>query len=201
MWTQSAVRPQTQTYPLAVAQTMDIDMTSHASTDHLYQYAPHTSIAACPMDSNMAEGAAQSMGICMIFGGNVGHRHPCEPRVSTCPEQWTKDTKVASGVSMDHGGLLRRSNPENETFFISDILPLLRTRVILRLGSLFSQRLSLFNLQATWLTPLSNMFSPLPSTTAVTILSLSFTPFHHTLTVPFLYLSHFSIKYSFVIVA
>lgn len=130
----------------------------------------------------------------MTFVGNMNHKHQC---VSTCPGQQTKDTKVISGVSMDHGGLLRRSNPENEP----DILPLLRARVILRLDSLFSQGLSLCNLQATLLTPLSNMFSPLASTTAVTILSLRFTSLHHTLTIPFLYLTHFPIKYSFVTMA
>jgi hypothetical protein len=33
--------------------------------------------------------------------------------------QQTKDTKVASIVSTDQEGFLRRSNPENEAFFIS----------------------------------------------------------------------------------
>lgn len=45
------------------------------------------------------------------------------------------DSNMASSSSRDHGGFLRRFNgPENEPFFISDIL-FLRARVSMQLGS------------------------------------------------------------------
>jgi hypothetical protein len=40
------------------------------------------------------------------------------------------DTKEAFRGSIDHRGLLRRSNPENDSFFMLTILLLLRTRAI-----------------------------------------------------------------------
>jgi hypothetical protein len=42
---------------------------------------------------------------------------------------------MVSGASAGHGGLQRRPNPENEWFSISDILPLLRAKAIVQLGS------------------------------------------------------------------
>lgn len=45
--------------------------------------------------------------------------------------QWTTDTKVGSTGSTDHKGLLRRSYPKKEPFFILYILSLLRTRAIM----------------------------------------------------------------------
>lgn len=44
---------------------------------------------------------------------------------------------MASRDSVNHRDLLRKSNPENELFFIPDILSLLRARAILRLPSVF----------------------------------------------------------------
>lgn len=44
---------------------------------------------------------------------------------------------MASGDSIDHGGLLRRTNLENEPFSISDILSLLRARAIVGMDSEF----------------------------------------------------------------
>lgn len=42
--------------------------------------------------------------------------------------QWTTDTNLASRGSMDHRVILRRPKLENERFFISGILSLLRTQ-------------------------------------------------------------------------
>lgn len=47
---------------------------------------------------------------------------------------------MVSSSSVDHGGLSRRVNLENESFFTLDILLLLRVRVILWLGSEFRGR-------------------------------------------------------------
>lgn len=43
----------------------------------------------------------------------------------------TKDTKVTSRLSTNPRGLLMRSNPDNETSSLSEVLSLLRTRAIL----------------------------------------------------------------------
>lgn len=71
---------------------------------------------------------------CMAFGGNLGqgHQHDFQLwrimdiwmnlRLQHGLGQWFIDTKVASSGSTDHSDLLRRFNPENELFFILDIL-------------------------------------------------------------------------------
>jgi hypothetical protein len=56
------------------------------------------------------------------------------------------DTNVALRGSMDHINLLRKSNRENEPFFILDILLLLKTEEIMELHN--GKGLSLCKLQA-----------------------------------------------------
>jgi len=81
----------------------------------------------------------------------MGLRYPhglqCQPSLRT--STWTSGFNRAWGCSKDHGyqhgprankghgGLSGMSNLENEPFFISDILSLLRARVIVWLGSVF----------------------------------------------------------------
>lgn len=74
------------------------------------------------------------------------------------PGQQTIDTNVASRGSMDTGGLLRKSIPENEAFFILDILSLHRTRAIMQLGNVqeLSQNSSFKLLHATLSTLLTS---------------------------------------------
>lgn len=43
-------------------------------------------------------------------------------------DHWTTDTNMASGGSMNCGGLSKGSNPENEPFLISDTLFLLKIK-------------------------------------------------------------------------
>lgn len=45
------------------------------------------------------------------------------------------DTKVAPRGDTDHRELLRRLSPENDLFFVSVFLLLLRTKVIMGLGA------------------------------------------------------------------
>lgn len=50
----------------------------------------------------------------------------------------TMDTNKAFGGSMDHGNTSRRLSAESEPLFISDILLLLRVRVMVGLGGVFA---------------------------------------------------------------
>lgn len=105
----------------------------------------------------------------------------------------------ASRDSMDNGGLLRRSIPENEAFFILDILPLHRTRAIMQQGNVqgLSQNSSSRLLHATLSTLLASgkgVCSPVhwDSLTPTTNIESLVLPFS---TTPFFYLSHISIEY------
>lgn len=80
--------------------------------------------------------------IALSSSTDCGHQHGFKhrPRTSAGPlaaGQITSSPTMASGSSTDRGGLSRRSSPENEAFVISDILPLLRDRAIVQLGSTF----------------------------------------------------------------
>lgn len=93
---------------------MDINMASGVITDHRHSNAPQGQHE--PLTSAQPLAAAWTT------------------KTSTSPARST-GTNMASGGSTDHGGFLRRPSLENELFFILNILPLLRARVIVVLGS------------------------------------------------------------------
>lgn len=110
--------------------------------------------------------------------------------------QWTLDTKVASRGSLDHRVLLGRPNPENEPFFILDILVLLRTTV----NRVFGGE-SECKLQATE----DPLLAPCSNPQFTTALSHSYhcwnVSLHYSFPAPFLHISHLSISYLFIRVA
>lgn len=104
---------------------------------------------------------------------------------------WTTDTNMASRSSMNHGGLSRESNPENEPFFISDILSLLKIKVVMRLGGMLGGWIYTRSLLANATVPTllcSNMFPCRlrPSLTPVTPVMPLFLPLSivHVLPIP-----------------
>jgi hypothetical protein len=78
-------------------------------------------------------GATHIIDTNMVSRVSTYYDHPHEPRASTWPGAIAGS--VTQRSSMNHGGPPRRSIPENEPFFILDILSLLRARVIMQLGS------------------------------------------------------------------
>lgn len=123
---------------------MDTNLASCGSTD--YRHPPDLQYYHGPLTLTCPPAAAQTMNIHMNprFQHGLGQQH--RPQV----------TNTASGGSMDSGEL---------PFFISDILQLLRTRVIMQLGSQNIQGLSLDQLQdaADFLTSiLGKKCSPVP---------------------------------------
>lgn len=110
-------------------------MTAGGNTDYRPQYV--LSWQQRPWTSTWFPAAEQIKDINMVFVlsmdnnmascGSPAHRqqhdfHQHRPRIPT---------SKASGISSDNGGLSRRLKPENEPFFNSDILLLLRVRVML----------------------------------------------------------------------
>lgn len=106
-----------------------------------HQYGPGTSTwfaaSACAKDLQLT------------YCGSMAGWTSASPPVKAWPQ-----TNTASRTGTDHGGVLWRSNPVNEPFFISNILSLLRARATVGLGSLFRG----------WVCPSSRLFhTTLPS--------------------------------------
>lgn len=109
-------KPQISTWPRVVIWMTDIDMVFCRSTDHRRTHSLYWQHR--PWTSTLPLMEAQTTNIHM----NLGFQHSLG--------QSATDTNMAFRGSMDHWGPLRRSNQENEQFFISDILLFLRAMVV-----------------------------------------------------------------------
>lgn len=126
-------RPWRSTWPLVATWLPSGGSTSLWSSQYNRLQTPTWSLAA-----------AQLTDINTASSGNEGHRHQLGLRWHPRPQMsvWTLGVNMASGGSMNHGGLLWRPGPENKPFFISGILSLLRIRGILWLDINFWDRVS-----------------------------------------------------------
>lgn len=114
---------------------------------------------------------------------------------------WSTDTSSASGGSMDHGGLSERSNPETEPSWTSCYCS--EPDQSYSSAAHFRAELeSQLKVAAHHLVSPSHLqpIPPLQLSHMATIMSLVL-PLQHSFITPFLYLSHLSIKYLFVVVA
>lgn len=118
----------------------------HFSFSTVYQQSSITLQGKLPCHPWSA--GAPILGFRMVAGNSMDHKHPLGlqhhplPRTTVsggsmvCAHQhgalprYGPLTSMVSRSSMDHEGLLRRSNPVSGTFFILNILSLFRTKVI-----------------------------------------------------------------------
>lgn len=106
----AAAGPQNQTWPSATARTTSIYM---AFSGNRYKTSTWSPAAVRTTDTHMSFGLPHG-----LVQGNM-------------------NTNRAFRGSKNHRGLWRRSNPENDLFFILPILSLLRARAAMQLGRVF----------------------------------------------------------------
>lgn len=111
-------RTRASTWPLVAVHTAHINTGS--STDHGHSWP---SVVTQFTDINTVPGCCSTTDIRMSLV------------LQHCLKQWTVDTKENSRGQMNHRGVWKRSNPENEYFFFLDILLLLRTRTVRMFGT------------------------------------------------------------------